>query len=284
MLKIIKSIDEMQEASEQLRREGKIAFVPTMGSLHKGHISLIEIARSYADVVITSIFVNPKQFGPNEDYSRYPRDFDNDKILAEKAGTNIIFYPDVGEMFPVGFDSNVDVEDVSKVLEGVFRPNHFRGVITVVTKLFNIVKPHIAIFGQKDAQQAFLIKKIVKDLNFDIDIVTAPIVREPDGLAMSSRNVYLSDIERKNASVLFLSLQHAAKLIGDGEKSTAVLKIKIEKIIHSGSPAQIDYIAFVDPSTFNEVQNLKSPEVIVLLAVRFGTTRLIDNIIIPVTS
>jgi pantoate--beta-alanine ligase len=172
---------------------------------------------------------------------------------------------------------------VSKVLEGAFRSNHFRGVTTVVTKLFNIVKPHIAVFGQKDAQQAFIIKRMVKDLNFDIDIVTAPIVREPDGLAMSSRNAYLNEIERKNALVLFLSLQHAVKLINGGEKSISILKTEMQKIIQSGPPTQIDYIAFVDPSTFKEVENIGPSEVLVLLAIRFGTTRLIDNILIPVT-
>jgi pantoate--beta-alanine ligase len=283
-LKIIKPIGKMQEMSEQLRHEGKkIAFVATMGYLHKGHTSLIERARSLADVVITSIFVNPIQFGPNEDFSRYPRDFDHDQAVAKEVGTDIIFYPDAEEIFPKGFDSYVEVEGVSKVLEGVFRPGHFRGVSTVVTKLFNIVKPHIAIFGQKDAQQVFVIKKIVRELNFDIDIVITPIIREEDGLALSSRNIYLGDIERKNASVLFLSLQHAVKLIRDGERSAAVLKKGMHLILQSGSPTQIDYIAFVDPSTFTEVVRFEIPEVLVLLAVRFGSTRLIDNILIPIT-
>lgn len=283
-IKIIKSIGEMQEESEKLRHEGrKIAFVPTMGSLHEGHLSLIKMARSHADVVITSIFVNPIQFGPDEDYLRYPRDFTNDKILAEKSGTNILFHPEADEMYPSGFGSNVDVKDASNILEGFYRPGHFRGVITIVTKLFNIVRPHIAVFGQKDAQQAFLIKRMVKDLNFDIEIITAPIVRETDGLAMSSRNVYLNKTERKNALVLYLSFQNAVEQIRNGEKSVSAIKIEMQKIIQSGSPTQIDYIAFVNPSTFSEVQDLEPPEVLVLLAVRFGTTRLIDNFLIPVT-
>ena len=213
-IQIVKTIREMQDVAERFRCEGKnIAVVPTMGYLHRGHASLIELARSRADVVITTIFVNPTQFAPNEDFNRYPRDFDHDKKIAADAGADIIFYPEIAEMYPQEFDSKVEVEGASKILEGAFRPTHFQGVTTVVAKLFHITKPHIAIFGQKDAQQAFIIQKMVKDLNFDIDIIIAPIVREEDGLALSSRNVYLNETERKNALVLYRSLQHAAQRI-----------------------------------------------------------------------
>ena len=249
-----------------------------MGFLHRGHASLIELARSHADIVITTIFVNPAQFAPNEDFDRYPRDFDHDKIIAADAGTDIIFCPDVAEMYPDNFDSNVEVEKASKILEGAFRPTHFKGVTTIVTKLFHITKPHIAIFGQKDAQQAFIVQKIVKDFNFDIDILIAPIVREEDGLALSSRNIYLNETERKNARLLYQSLQHVSNRIHGGVKSVAELHGEMVDIIKSGNPTQIDYIAFVDPEIFEEVKIIELPEILVALAVRFGTTRLIDNI------
>jgi pantoate--beta-alanine ligase len=274
----------MQEVSEKFRCEGKkIAVVPTMGYLHNGHTSLIERASSLADIVITTIFVNPTQFGPNEDFTRYPRDFEHDKVVAHTAGSDIIFYPDAEEIYPTGFSSIVEVEGASSILEGVFRPNHFRGVTTVVAKLLNITKPHIAVFGQKDAQQVFLIQKMVRDFNFDVDIIIAPIVREADGLAMSSRNMYLNETERKSALVLFRSLQHAAERIQQGERSIALLRKEMLNIIQSGAPTQIDYIAFINPTTFSETEHLNQPEILVALAVRFGTTRLIDNSLIPIT-
>jgi pantoate--beta-alanine ligase len=282
-VQVLKSIKEMQIFSEQARLEGKkIAVVPTMGYLHDGHKSLIECARSLADVVITTIFVNPTQFGPNEDFTRYPRDFEHDQVVASSAGTDIIFYPENAEMYPAGFNSFVEVEGVSNILEGAFRPKHFRGVTTVVTKLLNITKPHLAIFGQKDAQQAFLLRAMVKDLNFDIEIVVVPIVREADGLALSSRNVYLHDNERKNALVLIRSLRHVTERIRQGERSVPSLKKEMLDIIQSGSPTHIDYIAFVDPLTFSETENINTAEVLVALAVRFGSTRLIDNSLIPI--
>lgn len=266
-VQILKTIGEMQEASKRFHRERKkIALVPTMGYLHRGHASLIERARSLADIVITTIFVNPIQFGPNEDFTRYPRDFEHDRSIASEAGTDIIFYPDATEMYPNGFNCIVEVEAVSNVLEGAFRPKHFRGVTTVVTKLFNITKPHVAIFGQKDAQQAFIIRKMVKELNFDIDIVVAPIVREADGLAMSSRNVYLNEIERRNALALSRSLQYVAERIRQREHTVVLLREEMQSIIQSGSPTQIDYIAFVNPNTFAEIEHLEPPEILVLLA------------------
>ncbi|MCX6121868.1 MAG: pantoate--beta-alanine ligase [Ignavibacteriales bacterium] len=280
-IQIVKTIREMQDIAERFRCGGKIvSVVPTMGYLHRGHARLIEIARSRADVVITTIFVNPTQFAPNEDFNRYPRDLEHDKIIAQDAGSDFIFFPEVAEMYPEDFNSTVEVERASKILEGAFRPVHFRGVTTVVAKLFHITKPHIAVFGQKDAQQAFIVQKMAKDLNFDIDIIIAPIVREEDGLALSSRNVYLNETERKNALVLYRSLQHAAQRIRDGAKKAADIRVEIEKIIKSGNPSQIDYIAIVNPEIFKEVEIIESPEVLVAIAVRFGSTRLIDNICI----
>ena len=277
-IQIVTKIREMQDAVERFRCEGKsIAVVPTMGYLHRGHANLIELARSRADVVITTIFVNPTQFDPNEDFNRYPRDLDHDKIIASEAGTDIIFFPDTAEMYPQDFHSKVEVEKTSQILEGAFRPAHFRGVTMVVTKLFHITKPHIAIFGQKDVQQAFIVQKMVKDLNFDIDILIAPIVREEDGLALSSRNVYLNETERKNALVLYHSLQLAVKRIQTGVKEAADLRVELENIIKGGYPSQIDYIAFINPDKFEEVEIIEPPEVLVALAVRFGATRLIDN-------
>jgi pantoate--beta-alanine ligase len=283
-IQVLKTICEMQKASNNLRYEGRrIAVVPTMGYLHRGHTSLIEQARTLADVVVTTIFVNPTQFAPNEDFNRYPRDFQRDQALAAQAGTDILFYPETSDMYPQEFATYIEVEGVSKILEGKFRPSHFRGVTTVVVKLFNIIKPHVAIFGQKDIQQAFVIQKMVRELNYDISIIVAPIVREADGLAMSSRNTYLNKTERKNATVLFRSLQHANERIKVSERNVTTLRREIEGIIQSGDPTQIDYIAFIDPATFTEVERIESPEVIVALAVRFGTTRLIDNIRIQLT-
>jgi pantoate--beta-alanine ligase len=280
-IQIVKSIREMQDIAERFRCEGKIiAVVPTMGYLHQGHASLIKIARLHADVVITTIFVNPTQFAPNEDYKSYPRDLDHDKTVAIDAGADIIFFPDVSEMYSKEFSSIVEVEGASKILEGSFRPTHFQGVTTVVAKIFHITKPHIAVFGQKDAQQAFIVQKIVKDLNFGIKIIIAPIVREEDGLALSSRNIYLNDTDRKNALVLYRSLQYAAKRIQEGARNVTDIRIEMEKIIKGGNPSQIDYIAFVNPEIFKEVEIIEPPVVLVALAVRFGTTRLIDNLLI----
>jgi pantoate--beta-alanine ligase len=283
-VQILQSIREMQKAAERFRKEGKkIAVVPTMGYLHNGHASLIERARSLSDIVITTIFVNPTQFGPQEDFQRYPRDFERDQIVAYNAGTDIIFSPEVGEMYPEGFNSFVEVEGVSSILEGMFRPKHFRGVTTVVTKLLHSTKPHIAVFGQKDAQQVFLIQKMIKDLDFDITIVLSPIIREADGLAMSSRNTYLNKTERENSLVLYRSLQHAKERIKEGDCSIAALRKEMFTIIQSGSPTKIDYIAFINPLNFVETEHLDMPNILVALAVWFGSTRLIDNILIPIT-
>ncbi len=282
-VRVVTAILEMQEISDRIRREGKkIAVVPTMGYLHRGHTSLIERARSLADIVVTTIFVNPTQFAPNEDYERYPRDFSRDRKLAGDSGTDIIFAPEAGEMYPEGFLTFVEVERVSRILEGKFRPLHFRGVTTVVTKLFHVVKPHVALFGQKDAQQAFIIRKMLRDLNVDTTVIVAPIVREPDGLALSSRNTYLNESERKNATVLYEALQYAAQRIRAGEKDCSGVRSEMERMIQKGNPRQIDYVAFIRPADFEEVERMESPEILIALAVRFGSTRLIDNISVTI--
>lgn len=270
----------MQRKTEELRLQGKrIGVVPTMGYLHEGHLSLIRIARTRADVVITSIFVNPTQFAPDEDFAAYPRDLERDKQLAESAGTDYLFVPEMHDMYPEGYTTYVEVEDLTGVLEGRSRPTHFRGVTTVVTKLFNITKPHVAVFGQKDAQQAAVIRQLVKDLDFAIDIVVGPIVREKDGLAMSSRNVYLSPSERADATVLYGSLLLAENLTKQGERNCARIIGEMRNLIASKATSRIDYISIADARTLQEVSQLHSGEsVLISLAVRFGTTRLIDNV------
>lgn len=282
-MQIISTVSEMQRLADSFRIQGKKnGIVPTMGYLHAGHVSLIETARKVSDIVITTIFVNPTQFGPGEDLERYPRDFKRDQKLASEAGTDILFCPQRDEMYTPGFATYVEIGDVSKILEGKFRPTHFRGVTTVVAKLLNITKPHVAVFGQKDAQQAFLIRKMATDLNFDVSIVIAPIVREPDGLALSSRNVYLNPDERQRATFLYKSLKRVELLTSQGERSAEKLHNEIKKILLGANPTQVDYIAFVHPDNFKEVGTLTPPTVLVALAVRFGSTRLIDNMIMNV--
>lgn len=277
-MKIIGSVAAMQAEAEALRRDGRsIGFVPTMGYLHEGHLSLLRIARQRADITVMSIFVNPTQFGPNEDLERYPRNFERDERLARKEGCDILFYPTLEEMYPEPYRTYVTVEEITQVLCGKSRPTHFRGVTTIVAKLFNIVKPNFAVFGQKDAQQAIIIKQMVRDLNFDLEILTGPIVREPDGLAMSSRNVYLSAEERKDALKLYQSLTEAKKLIEGGERDAARIKKNIEHILRQGKSAKIDYIEIVDTSNLKSMEKIQG-EVLIALAVFIGKTRLIDNI------
>ena len=280
-MNIIRSVDEMQREAERLRKAGKtLGLVPTMGYLHAGHESLIAEARRTCDVVILSIFVNPTQFAPSEDFSRYPRDFERDETIAQKSGVDIVFAPEAKEMYPDDFSTYVDEQEAAKILEGKFRPTHFRGVTTVVTKLFNICKPHVAVFGQKDAQQAYLIGKMVRDLNFDVKMVVTPIVREADGLAMSSRNVYLSAKDRTNAAVLYESLKMAEREVCHGEMNAAKIRKSMEAAIRSKGAPRIDYIAFLDPERFREIETLNGATVLVALAVRFGDTRLIDNLLV----
>lgn len=286
-MKILKTILSTQKLSETFRLKGKtIGFVPTMGYLHEGHLSLIKTARKKADVVFASIFVNPLQFGPKEDYNKYPRDFKRDEKLCRDEGVDYIFYPDTKELYPKRFSTYVDIENMTDILEGQIRPGHFRGVTTVVLKLFNIVNPHFAVFGQKDAQQAAVIKKMTEELNLDIKIIISPTVREEDGLAMSSRNVYLSPEQRKDAPVLYRALTYAERKIKEGyNRDIDFLKHQMYKLIKSRqNVTKIDYISFNDSVTLETVKTFKNLKknnnLLISLAVRFGNTRLIDNIVI----
>lgn len=280
-MEIIHSVPEMQKLSEELRLSGKrIAVVPTMGFLHEGHLSLIRIAKRSADFVITTIFVNPAQFGPKEDFDKYPRDIERDIKLCELTGSDAIFSPAVSEIYARNYLTYVEVEKITEKLEGMSRPTHFRGVTTVAAKLFNITKPHVAVFGQKDAQQIVVIKKMTKDLNFDILIIVAPTVREPDGLAMSTRNVYLNTEDRKNASLLYKSLKLAEEKISKGERSVENLKKEMLGLFENKQNVTVDYISFTDLETLDEIENVTDTEILISLAVKVGTTRLIDNIII----
>ncbi len=279
-MEILRTVPEMQERAEQVRLSGKrIALVPTMGALHEGHLSLITLARANSDFVILTIFVNPTQFGPEEDFEQYPRDFKRDEHLAEDADVDVLFYPEVEEMYPPPFLTYVVTDEVAEVLEGKIRPTHFSGVTTVVAKLFHLTKPHVAVFGQKDAQQLFIVRKMVRDLNFDVELLAGPIIRESDGLAKSSRNAYLAEPERANSVSLYRSLVAASGLIKEGERNLQVVSDTVRGILAAASPTQIDYVAFVDPETFKEVDNLEGGEILILLAVRFGATRLIDNML-----
>jgi len=281
-MKLIKSILEMQQTADLLHRNGaKIGIVPTMGYLHEGHLSLIREAKLHADVVVTTIFVNPVQFAPNEDYKKYPRDLERDILHASSAGSDFLFVPSVEEMYPPDYLTFVEVEKITSILEGKSRPSHFRGVTTVVAKLFNIIKPHIALFGQKDAQQAIVIKQMVRDLNYGIKIIIAPIVREEDGLAMSSRNVYLSPEERKESTVIYKSLKRGEELILSGERDASRVVAEIVRYLNTQPLVKVDYVSVTDANTLGEcsVINEKS-QILISVAVRVGTTRLIDNIIV----
>ncbi len=278
----VEGIAQMSMLSQKARKEGRfIALVPTMGFLHEGHLSLIRRASQVGDLVVVSIFVNPSQFGPGEDYEAYPQDLDQDKRLAEVNGTNILFSPSAEEMYPQGYSTWVDVEELTEVLCGRFRTGHFRGVTTVVIKLFHITRPHYAVFGQKDYQQAQVIKRMVKDLNFDLKVLVEPTVREPDGLAMSSRNLYLSSQERKDAAVLYRSLLKAEELVQGGERDAGKVKGLIREMIAGKKRAKIDYVSIVDGESLRPLSKLKG-KVLIALAVKIGKARLIDNILISI--
>lgn len=267
---------------KMMKKEGKsIGFVPTMGYLHEGHMSLVKTAKKHTDVVVMSIFVNPKQFGPKEDFEKYPRDLKRDEELARGAGVDVIFYPSVEDMYPQGYATYVSVERLTDALCGESRPGHFKGVATILTKLFNIVKPDVAYFGQKDIQQALMIKKMTQDLNMGIEIKITPIVREKDGLAMSSRNMYLSETERKDASILCQSLKQAESLIKQGERDAKKIIKIIEDMIRQRPAAKIDYVRVVETKELKDIKAI-SGEVIIALAAFFGQTRLIDNTIVMV--
>lgn len=279
---LINTISEMKAIIRSNRAMGKtIGFVPTMGYLHEGHLSLAKRSVQDNDFSVMSIFVNPTQFGPNEDFEKYPRDMERDLELAESAGIDVVFAPGAAEMYPEKYKTYVNVEDITGVLCGLSRPGHFRGVTTVVNKLFNIVEPHKAYFGQKDAQQVIVIKKMVRDLNMNLEIVTCPIIRESDGLAMSSRNVYLSSEERKAAVILSKSLFEAEQLIKQGERSSVKLVQYLRDTISSEKLAQIDYVEVVSGNDLEAIEQIRD-NVLIALAVRFGKTRLIDNIMVEV--
>ncbi|MCL4538888.1 MAG: pantoate--beta-alanine ligase [Bacteroidetes bacterium] len=283
-MKIIETVKEMQTAAEGLRLSGKkIGLVPTMGYLHEGHLSLVDEVKKRSDVVVMSVYVNPTQFAQGEDLDKYPRDLSRDEKNAAERGVNYLFVPSDREMYPEEHLSFIELNKVSHILEGEFRPTHFKGVATVVAKLLNIVKPAVALFGQKDAQQAFIIRKMVRDLNFDVEIVVAPIVREEDGLALSSRNVYLSQYQRKQANVLYRSLKLAESNLSKGETSLEKVRSAMVRLISSESEGKIDYVSFVEPATFCKIEEAGSlAEILALLAVRFGQTRLIDNMLLKV--
>lgn len=270
----------MRSLADSLRREGKtIGFVPTMGFLHEGHLSLMRIARPKCDALLVSIFVNPTQFGPNEDFNKYPRDFEADEKLCRDENVNVIFYPTQEMMYSGPYLTFVNVEKLSETMCGISRLGHFRGVTTVVAKLFNIVKPHLAVFGEKDYQQALIIKQMVKDLNFDIEILTGALIRETDGLAMSSRNKYLSAAEREDARSLSKSLQMAQESAKKGNTDAKFIFKQIQETILRAKSAVIDYIAIVDGETLQPVDEIRD-NTLIALAVKIGQTRLIDNILI----
>ena len=282
-MRVIETIDEMKQLRSELAEP--VGFVPTMGYLHDGHLALVKQARAENPSVVVSIFVNPTQFGPQEDFESYPRDIQRDLAMLEKEKTDIVFMPSATEMYPSQFNSWVDVEKVTERLEGAVRPGHFRGVTTVVAKLFNIVQPTKAYFGQKDAQQVIVIRKMVTDLNMNLEVVTCPTVREPDGLAMSSRNTYLKPDERRAAAVLYRALTLARQLYSDGIRDIQTIRGRMFLII-SKEPlipfSNIEYISIANPETLEELDPLGEvkPPALVSLAVRIGKPRLIDNVVL----
>ena len=283
-MEIIKKSKHMVSTSELLKSKGeKIGLVPTMGYLHKGHISLIKRARADCSKVFVSIFVNPIQFGPKEDFARYPRNFKRDCSFSEKAGADYIFFPSTDEMYEKDFKTFAEVQDLGDVMCGRARPGHFRGVCTVVLKLFNIIRPNIAYFGQKDYQQLAIIRKMTKDLNVPVEIAECPTVREEDGLAISSRNKYLSSDERKNAVVLYQSLKLAEELITNGQKNLEIVKeAALEKLESNPFVSKIDYFDFRDKDMLYEIERIdqKAARILIASAIWVGETRLIDNILL----
>jgi pantoate--beta-alanine ligase len=276
-MEIIETVAAMQARSDELRLEGRtIALVPTMGFLHEGHLELMRVGTKHADTLMISIFVNPTQFGPSEDYEQYPRDTEGDLEKAREVGVDIVFFPSAEEMYTPNHQTTVSVERVTKHLCGLTRPGHFNGVTTVVAKLFNATKPHLAIFGQKDYQQLTVISRMVKDLNMDVQIVGVPTVREPDGLAMSSRNKYLNPEERESALCLRKSLDLAEELFRQGERNALTIKKAMEELILSHPFTEIDYINLCHPVSLEDLEDLED-ENLVALAVKVGKTRLIDN-------
>lgn len=281
-MRTVTQIGRMQGISDSLREEKRtIGLVPTMGFLHEGHLSLVDEANKNADVTVASIFVNPTQFAPDEDFKDYPRDIERDKEFLENRGCSFLFYPRKEEMYGEHYKTEVIVNELSQLLCGLKRKTHFRGVTTVVAKLFNIIKPHVAVFGQKDGQQVIIIKRMVKDLNFDIKIIVAPTVREKDGLALSSRNMYLTKREREEAPVIYHSLKEAETMIKNGERKTDKIVKRMRDIISDRETAQIEYIEIVDTRELRSLEEIRG-EVLVAVACQFGKARLIDNIMVKV--
>ncbi len=276
-MQVIQTVAEMKKVRRDLR--GTVGFVPTMGYLHEGHLTLVRRAREANDFTVVSIFVNPTQFGPGEDFDRYPRDYPRDFAMLDQVHTDYVFLPPPGEMYPSSYNTWVEVQQITDRLEGAIRPGHFRGVATVVAKLFNIVAPTRTYFGQKDVQQCLVIKKMILDLNMNLEMVIVPTVRESDGLAMSSRNIYLSPDERRQAPVLFQSLMAARKMWLEGEKDAGKLRRAMEDHIHQMPLGNIEYISIADALTLRELSKAEPPAVI-SLAVKFGRTRLIDNMLL----
>jgi len=276
---VIATVAEMQRRVRELRAAGRrVGVVPTMGALHDGHLSLVEAARKYADVVVTTIFVNPTQFAPHEDFGKYPRTLQADLEALGRVGCELAFVPEPGEVYPPGYSTYVEPPSVAAPLEGVCRPGHFRGVATVVLKLFNIVPADVACFGQKDFQQALVIRRMVADLNVPIRIEVCPIVREPDGLAMSSRNRYLSPAERERSLALSRALRRAEELVAAGERRASVVREAMQHVL-ADAVDRLDYATIADPETLEEPETIERP-VVALIAAVVGTTRLIDNMIL----
>jgi len=280
-MEIIRTVSWMKQAARQAREENHvIGMVPTMGALHDGHLSLLRRAKSECSKVFVSIFVNPTQFGPNEDLSKYPRTFESDAAKLEAAGVDVLFAPDAKEIYPAGFTTYVTVERLSDRLEGRSRPGHFRGVATVVLKLFEIVQPHFAFFGRKDAQQSRILQRMLLDLNSDVELALCPIVREPDGLALSSRNAYLAPEERRAAAVLHRALQAASREISANISDALTLQEAVREILAQEKLARVDYVEVADADSFEPVARIASRPAYLLLAVFIGKTRLIDNLLI----
>jgi pantoate--beta-alanine ligase len=275
-MQVINTINDMRQIRETLKKT--LGFVPTMGYLHEGHLSLVQKAKSENKLVAVSIFVNPTQFGPKEDFKSYPRDTERDLAMLEPF-TDFIFMPSDEEMYPAGYDTWVEVKGITDVLEGSARPGYFRGVSTVVLKLFNVVEPTRAYFGQKDAQQVAVIIKMIKDLNMNLEVVTCPTIRETDGLAMSSRNTYLSPEQRRAAPILYQALKLAKDWASQGEWDAVTIRKEMTKFIQRESLADIEYISIADNETLKETHRIKYP-VLVSMAVKFGRTRLIDNLVL----
>jgi pantoate--beta-alanine ligase len=277
-MKVVTGVAGMKALARKWKEEGKkVGFVPTMGYLHEGHLSLVRESKKRADVTVVSIFVNPAQFGPNEDFKKYPRDLEKDSAYLEQAGIDCIFYPDAAEIYPPGYRTYVEVHGLQDRLCGKSRPGHFRGVVTIILKLFDIVGPDLAFFGAKDAQQVLIIEKMAADLDLGTEVVTCPLVRDPDGLALSSRNAYLSSEERKASLVLSRSLRWAERAISAGERDAAKVIAGIRSLIEAEPLARVDYVEAVDPLDLDSVAEVRG-DVLIALAVFVGSTRLIDNI------